>query len=63
MAIDSNMLLKEAMLVETRVLFQHVANFQSLILYPLVANVTFVQEKINTLSHLKSLQVIPFNTQ
>lgn len=49
------MLLKGAVLDETLVLFQHVANYPSVVLCPLVANVTFVQGKINTLSHLKSL--------
>lgn len=55
------MLLRGATLHETLVLFQHVPNYPALILYPLVANETFFQEKINTLSHLKSLQVSPFN--
>lgn len=55
------MLLKGAMLDEILVSIQHVANYPSLILYPLVANVTFFQEKINTLSHLKSLRVSSFN--
>lgn len=35
---DSNTLLKGAMLDETLVLFQHVGNHPSLILYPLVTN-------------------------
>lgn len=52
---------KGAALDETLVLFQHIANDPSFNSLSFGSKCNILSRKINTLSHLKSLQVSPFN--